>query len=44
MLFSSRRRDKAVFVDCRNGSVVLSQKSIDERGGACWETVDGVER
>lgn len=44
MLFSWRRSDKAIFIDCGNGSVVLSQKSIDQRGGACWEIVDGIER
>lgn len=44
MLFSWGRSDKAVFINCGNGSVVLSQKSIDDRGGPCWESVDGVER
>lgn len=44
MLFSWRRSDKAVLIDCGNGSVVLSQYGIDEGGGACWETIDGVER
>lgn len=44
MLFSWSRGDKAVFIDCRNCSIVLSQERIDERGGARWERVDGVER
>lgn len=43
MLFGWSRGDKAVFIDCGNCSIVLSQERIDEGGGACWESVDGVE-